>query len=27
MRAVFGIDVQPGKGGAEGTRFWVLRKA
>jgi len=26
MRAVFGIDVQPGKGGAEGTRFWVLRK-
>lgn len=26
MRAVFGIDVQPGKGGAEGSRFWVLRK-
>ena len=26
MRVVFGIDVQPGKGGAEGARFWVLRK-
>jgi len=26
MRAVFGIDVQPGRGGAEGSRFWVLRK-
>lgn len=26
MRTVHGIDVQPGRGGADGTRFWVLRK-
>jgi len=26
MRAVFGIDVQPGRGGADGARFWVMRR-
>lgn len=26
LRAVHGIDVQPGKGGADGARYWVLRK-